>query len=81
MDAKQFSQLREDMSAYVLEICTKLEQIRCGIIDVEIELNKINSCNTTQQCNGRETPVCNCMEWKDITAGWCPVHGALNSCH
>ena len=35
----------------------------------------------TQQCSGQETSVCNCIEWKDITAGWCPVHGTINSCH
>jgi len=23
---------------------------------------------------------CNCCEWKDLTAGWCPIHGANNIC-
>jgi len=23
---------------------------------------------------------CNCIEWKDLTAGWCPIHKSVNSC-
>jgi len=34
----------------------------------------------TQQSSGQETPVCNCIKWKDFTAGWCPVHRTINSC-
>ncbi len=26
------------------------------------------------------TDKCNCCEWKDATAGWCPVHGSNNIC-
>ena len=45
MTSEQFSQLRYDLSEYTREISTKLEQIRCGIIDVENELSKLNENN------------------------------------
>ena len=41
MTSEQFRRLREDLQAYVIEICTKLEQIRREIIDVEIKVEKV----------------------------------------
>ncbi|MCK4827503.1 hypothetical protein KA005_67865 [bacterium] len=46
MTPEQFNQLRDELCSYSYEICTKLEQIRCGIIDVENELIKINENKT-----------------------------------
>jgi len=53
MQPEQFRQLREDLQAYVIEISTKLEQIRCGIIDVENEIIKGNKAENEQGQSSR----------------------------
>lgn len=42
MDYERLGILKETIEAATREICTKLEQIRMGIIDVELKLIKIN---------------------------------------
>lgn len=41
MDNQQFNQLRFDLQALASDIVNKLEEIRCGIIDVESNLEKL----------------------------------------
>ena len=41
MDSSQLIALREDLRIYVREICTKLEEIRLGNINIGIEITKL----------------------------------------
>jgi hypothetical protein len=41
MDRNQFQQLINEIIQTKREIIEKLEQIRCGLIDIEVEVEKI----------------------------------------